>query len=104
MCRRRQIFAARHQSHPLDRVIDSDGEVIARQQVLPGENDIAERSRIRQPPVRPVACLFDPFERAGQRERAIKIEPQRVIVPRTLLLNASTRVETTARPRIWRSR
>src|ERR1700745_1512340 len=41
MRRSRQIFTAGHESNSLDRIVYSDGEVIARRHVLACENDIA---------------------------------------------------------------
>jgi hypothetical protein len=67
--------------------------VIARRHILAGENDIAERSRIRQLPMRPVFFLLDPLDRASQSERPSEVEPQRIICPRALLPDALLRVE-----------
>jgi hypothetical protein len=101
--RRREIFATGHQGHPLKRVVDGDSEVIARRHVLAGENDIAERRRIRQLPMRPVFFILDSRDRAGHSERASEIEPQCTIDPTALLPDALLRVEVTACPRIGRS-
>ena len=93
MRRRRQIFTTRDQSHPLDRVVDGNGQVIARRHVLTGENNIAERSGIRQLQVRPVLFFLDPFDGARQSKRAGEIEPQGKIDPCALLLCALARVD-----------
>jgi hypothetical protein len=105
---RRQIRAAGHQSHPLDRIIDRNRQVVARWHIFAGEYNVAERSRICQLPARPLPFLLDPVERTGQSERASEVKPQRIIAPGALLLSALPRAEAAARPRIgqfgWRMR
>ena len=44
MCRLGQIFAAGHQAHSLDCVVDRDGEMIARRHLFASENHVAEQS------------------------------------------------------------
>ena len=99
-----QIGAAGHQGHPLERVIDGDGQMIACRHVLAGENDIAERRGICQMPARPVGAFLEPVQRAGLSEGACEIEPQRVIEPGALPFGTLLRGETAASPRVGRSR
>ena len=48
MRRGEQIDAARHQRHPLQRVIDRDREMIAGRHLLARQHDIAKRGGIRR--------------------------------------------------------
>src|SRR6266481_3535453 len=99
-----QIGPAGHQGHPLERVIDGDGQMIARRHVLAGENDIAKRRRIRRLPARPVRAVLEPVQRAGQSEGPRKIESQRVIEPGVLPFGTLLRAEPAASPRVGPSR
>ena len=99
-----QIGPAGHQGHLLDRVIDGDGQMIARRHVLAGENDIAERRRIRQLAARPVGAVLEPVQRAGQGEGAREIEPKRVIEPGVLPFGTLLRAEPAASSRVGWSR
>lgn len=45
-CRLEEIPAAHHVSHPLESVVDDDGDVIARGRILAGEDDVAPSRRI----------------------------------------------------------
>ena len=78
--------------------------MIACRHVLAGENDIAERRRVRQLPARPVCALLEPVQRAGESKSARKIQSQRVIEAGALPLGTLLGAEPAASPRVGRSR
>ena len=46
MRRFKEIAAARHMRDALDRIVDDDGEMVARADILAGEDDIAPAARV----------------------------------------------------------
>src|SRR3989442_7686430 len=75
-----QIFSAHHVGDPLQRVVDHDGEVIARRRFLAGEHHIApslRHGRDRSGLARGTAAGLAPIERARLRERPLHVEPKR---------------------------
>ena len=93
MRRREEILAAGDQGYALERVIDRYREVVAARRVFTGQHDIAERPRVGAKAVRFTAAFLDPIKRAGQRQRAGKIEPQGVILPAALFCLAFLQAE-----------
>src|SRR5215472_14660134 len=81
MRRHREVLAASNQGYALDRVVDGDGEVVARRKLLAGEHHVAERFGLR--PAR--APLFVPVERTGQSKSASEVEAQREVRCQALL-------------------
>ena len=70
MRRGAQVDAARHQRHPLQRIIDRDREMIAGRRLLARQHDVAERGGIgRDPPT-----VLVPGERPGARQRNADID------------------------------
>ncbi len=73
MGRGEEILAARHQGDALQRVVDGDGEMVARRHLLAREHDVAVARRIGPHGLR---LLVDPVELADAGERASDIEAE----------------------------